>query len=240
MERSKNLIKLIALLALMTTGSAAHAVAIALIGGTDDGSGGKNYAFGPFNAANVNVDPDGGDLDITKSFLDLSSVSFSGTFDADNAGTTVDVTESIINNSISMNPLGFSGGDWLDYHIEIAFSFSTTCVALNLAPTANCDDSVSLSNLSNTGFANWQILASSNDLGGKITVDLVNGTIPEGGGAFDIGFQLEVIADAGPIGFTITQYPTTDGGRTPMPEPTTLALLGLGLAGLSAGRRKKA
>lgn len=236
MERSNNLIKIIALLALMTTGSAAHAVAITLLGGTPGSGGTTNYAFGPFGAANVNVDPDGGDLDITKSFLDLSSVSFSGIFVADQAGTTVDVTESITNDSISMNPFGFDGGDWLDYHIEIAFELSTACIALGTA----CSDGVSLSGFTNSAFTTALPSSSLTTTGGTISVDLSGGTVAQGGGMFDLGFQLDVNADIGDIGFTITQYPTITGGSTPMPEPTTLALLGLGLAGLSAGRRKKA
>lgn len=240
MERSRNLIKLIAALALITSGSAAHAVAISLDGGVTAPDGSVNYAFGPFGGiGNANVDVDGNDLTITKSFFDLSTVAFSGTFNADSAGQTINVMESISNNSVSGIPAA-PGGDWLDYHIEIAFSFSDACVAQNQDPLASCADTVGLGSLVPSTFTLAHVQTNLTDSGGTITVDLSGGTVPQAGGAFTVDFMLTVVNDTGPIDFTISQYPTMDGGSTAMPEPTTLALLGLGLAGLGARCRKKA
>ena len=170
MERSKNLMKLAAALALLVSGSAAHAVAITLDGGTPATGGGTNYAFGAFGAGNALVDPEGGDLAITKSFIDLSSVSFSGTFDGFVGDTTVAVSEAITNNSVSGSMLA-TGGDWFDYHIEIEYRFSTACIALNQSAGASCSDSVGLTDLMFTGFADWAMTMDGDDTGGSITVE---------------------------------------------------------------------
>jgi hypothetical protein len=92
-------------------------------------------------------------------------------------------------------------------------------------------------------------------LGGALDVDLWNGYAPAAGAEFDL-----IHADSGITGtFANLDLPTLmagfhwewqygtndfwlrvarDGGNEPVPEPTTYALMGLGLAALAIFRKK--
>jgi len=93
-----------------------------------------------------------------------------------------------------------------------------------------------------TGTGTWTYTPGAGDP--AITAFTVKGSnsfnlYSTGGDYTDVAYSTPINASGNPAGLSHMGFYDTDGGDLPLPEPGSLALLGLGLLGIAVVRRRK-